>query len=72
MPPRLTESDVALLFILAEHRILTVEQLSVLTRRNAVSVQRRLGQLLEAGLVVARTREHGRQRGRPQNIFALS
>ena len=72
MTARLAESDLGILKCIAEYRILTVEQLSLLAQRNAVGVHRRLSQLQRAGLILATVRQHGRKRGRPEKLISLS
>lgn len=71
MPIRLNSQDLNLLASIAEYRILTVHQLSVLHQRNQQSLRRRLHSLEKQGLVQCDTGGFGRSRGRPKRLVFL-
>jgi len=65
------ESDQELLVRIAEHRVLTVRHLTVLLRRNANALRRRLKILSSQGLIEVGGRPFGRSRGRPESLISL-
>jgi Replication-relaxation len=72
MAIRITDRDVALLWALAEHRMLTVEQLAHLRDRNIPALRRRLGRLVEEELVAQLpVSPTVGKRGRPEKVFGV-
>lgn len=69
---RRKNSDLQLLKTLAEHRLLSVPQVTVLHFKSKQIAWRRLRQLSEQGWVETLARGLGRSRGRPENLFFLS
>jgi hypothetical protein len=69
---RLKNSDLELLASIAEHRLLTVAQVSALNQRSQRGIRRRLQELEEAGTLRSSVRGFGRERGRPEKIVSLS
>jgi DNA-binding PadR family transcriptional regulator len=69
---RFKESDCKILESIAEHRMLTVNQIAMLFRKNKQSIWRRLRELERAELINADKREFGRGRGRPEIVLSLS
>jgi len=65
------ESDQRLLVSIAEHRVLTVRHLTVLLRRNANALRRRLKILHAQSLIDIANRPFGRGRGRPESLVSL-
>ena len=67
-----SEQDTSILSLLAEHRALTIQQLSLISKRSAKGLSRRCSQLKSIGLILAIPRALGRNRGRPENMLALT
>jgi hypothetical protein len=57
---------------IAEHRVLTVSQLTAIHQKNKQVARRRLGMLEEAGLIQSTTRGFGHIRGRPEKLVSLA
>ncbi|MCO6438638.1 MAG: replication-relaxation family protein [Phycisphaerae bacterium] len=66
-----SESDQELLVTIAEHRLLTIRHLTMLLRRNASALRRRLKILRCKGLIEVGGRPFGRSRGRPEILISL-
>ncbi len=72
MPLRLLNRDVELLRALADHSLLTIEQVVHLHGMSGLQVaRRRVGRLETAGLVRSRDRQFARRRGRPEKILSV-
>ncbi|MGA2498622.1 MAG: replication-relaxation family protein [Tepidisphaeraceae bacterium] len=69
---RLTDGDLAIVRTVAEHRILTIQQLSLRCDRNAVVMHRRIQQMEDAGLIRAAKSVFGRKRGQPEKLISLA
>jgi len=68
---RISKNDYGLYRLLVEYRLLTVTQLSILTKKNKQGVYRRLAELCHAGLIAGR-KTYGCKKGRPENAFFLT
>ena len=68
---RLKASDYKILEAAAEHRIMTVAQMSVFFNQKKQALWRRLRDLEQEGFLVVRQQEFGRGRGRPQKLVSL-
>lgn len=68
---RFTDTDLEILAAIAEHRVLSVRQLTTLLQRNRSATRRRLGILQDNGLIRMSTCGFGRNRGRPENLLSL-
>jgi len=68
---RFNGTDQELLTSIAEHRLLSVSQLTILHQRNADGLRRRLRFLREHGLVEIASRGFGGGQGRPENVVSL-
>jgi hypothetical protein len=69
---RIREKDGELLRFIANFKVLTVTQLSVLSRRSCQVIRRRLRALGEQGFISAQQRAYGNTRGRPEDLILLS
>jgi|GEM_PF-2414123 len=67
-----SDSDRDILISIAEHRVLTTRHLSILLRRNANALRRRLKILRMKGLIEIASRPFGRNRGRPESLISLA
>ena len=67
----INKNDYGLFRLLVEYRLLTVTQLSILTRKNRQGVYRRLAELRHAGLIAARE-IYGNKKGRPEKAFFVT
>jgi len=65
-------TDQSLLTSIAEHRILTVFQMTVLQRRSANALRRRLRLLRDEGLIAMTSRSLAGGQGRPENLISLT
>ena len=72
MPIRISSKDIDVFMTVAEYRVLTVEQISLLLGRNQKSIYRRLNELEKHNLLLMLDREAGHGRGRPENLFVLT
>lgn len=73
MALRLLNRDIDLLAALAEHSILTTEQLAHLQGMSGLQVaRRRVAQLEKEGLLQSRERQFCRRRGRPEKIISIA
>ncbi len=72
MPFKWNKDDIRLLRNIAEHRVLTLDQLTVLSQRNSKSISRRLAQLREAGFIQTNSLGFGHSPGRPVNLVSLT
>jgi hypothetical protein len=68
---RFNKNDRTLLAAIAEHRILTVKQLSTLSQRSCQVIRRRVRDWAREGLIITKTHVYGRGRGRPEDIILL-
>jgi len=71
MAVKLNKNDLKLLSLVAEYRILTVAQFTILAKRNKRSLQRRIKFLVGAGFACTAEVSSGR-RGRPERLISLS
>jgi len=69
---RLKEKDLEILKTIAELRILTANQITVILDRNKQALRRKLASLEKKGFIAAQVNELGRHRGRPERLFSLS
>lgn len=69
---KIPEKDWELLHFIHSLKILTVSQLSALSRRSHQVIRRRLRVLSELGYISTRQRGYGNKHGRPEAIFQLS
>ena len=69
---RLAANGIALLASLAEHRLLTVPQITTLHFSSTKVARRRLGQLTSEGPIESMPQGPGRDRGRPELVYFLS
>ncbi len=73
MPPkRLTKSDIILLKITAEHRLLTVEQAAWIADRPRQSVYRAYQRLMDQEWVQTASKYVGQNRGRPKVLMGVT
>ena len=68
----LNKNDCELLGIIADHRILTINQMTYLSHSNKQRIYRRLRGLEKAGLIRATKQNFGQNVGRPQALIDLS
>ena len=66
---RLTASDCEILRMVTECRIVTSPQLAVLLSRGGKSLNRRISQLVDQGLLADAPRGLGQRRGRPERVI---
>ena len=67
-----SKNDLSLLASIAEHKLLTVGQLSALSHRSRQVIRRRLRVLESEGIIVTEDRDYGRSRGRPESLIFLT
>ena len=72
MSPRPNKNDLKLLACIAEHKVLTVHQLSALSQRSNQVIRRRLRVLESETLVTTKQRGYGRNPGRPEDLIFLT
>jgi hypothetical protein len=72
MAPRPNKNDLKLLACIAEHKVLTVHQLSALSQRSGQVIRRRLRVLESETLVTTKQRGYGRNPGRPEDLIFLT
>jgi DNA-binding PadR family transcriptional regulator len=72
MTSKITKNDRDLLTSIAEHKVLTVSQLSALSQRSSQVVRRRIRALEMEGLIITRMHGYGRDRGRPEDLILLT
>lgn len=71
MTSDLNKGDEGILLSLAEHGVLTVDQITRLLGRNPNALRRRLRELQERGIADLSSRRLGAGRGRPENLVTL-
>ena len=69
---KLNKNDRQLLAAIAEHRVLTVSQVTAIQRKSRQVVRRRLNKLEQAGFIISATRGFGQSRGRPEKTVSLT
>lgn len=69
---KINKNDLHLLAALAEHRILTVSQVTAIQQKSKQVVRRRLKSLGEAGLVASISQGFGRGMGRPERLISIA
>jgi hypothetical protein len=69
---KIPEKDWELLRFIDSFKVLTVTQLSVLSRRSCQVIRRRLRALGEQGFISIQQRAYGNTRGRPEDLILLS
>lgn len=69
---KFNKNDHQLLAEIAEHRVLTISQVTAIQRKSAQVVRRRLNKLEQEGTIVTATRGFGQGRGRPEKIVSLA
>lgn len=69
---KIPEKDWGLLRFIDSFKVLTVTQLSVLSRRRCQVIRRRLRTLGEQGFISTQQRPYGNRRGRPEDLILLS
>jgi hypothetical protein len=72
VPAKTTKNDLELIKLLGEFKMLTVSQLAFLSQRSRQVIRRRIRFLINQGLILARERSYGNQRGRPEDLIFLS
>ena len=68
---KFSETDQEILVSIAEHRVLTMQHLTMLHGRNASALRRRLKMLQAQSLIEIVSRPFGRNRGRPESLVSL-
>ena len=68
----LAKHDIPLLSSVSEYRVLSIRQLSVISRRSCQVVRRRIRSLEDRGLIIKKPFGYGRTPGRPEEIVYLS
>jgi hypothetical protein len=66
------KNDLSLLGSIAEYKVLTVGQLSVLSQRSRQVIRRRLRILESEEIIATEERGYGRSRGRPESLIFLT
>ncbi|MBW1784319.1 MAG: replication-relaxation family protein [Deltaproteobacteria bacterium] len=69
---KLNKNDRQLLATIAEHRVLTISQITAIQSKSKHVVRRRLNMLEEAGFVLSGTVGFGQGRGRPEKTMSLA
>ncbi len=69
---KIPENDWELLRFIDNFKVLTVIQLSALSRRSPQVIRRRLRALSEQGFISTQQRAYGNRRGRPEDLILLS
>jgi len=72
MPQKPSNQDIKIFATLADHSVLTTQQLSLVTGRNPKSLSRRVRELGGLGLIQTIPRPLGRKRGRPESVLLLT
>ena len=72
MTSKVTKNDRDLLTSIAEHKVLTVSQLSALSQRSSQVIRRRIRALEMEGLTITKMHGFGRDRGRPVDLILLT
>ena len=72
MPTKIINNDLELMALLGKFKILTVNQLSILSQRSRQVIRRRLRFLTDQGLIATRERPYGNGRGRPEILIFLT
>ena len=72
MTSKVTKNDRELLTSIAEHKALTVNQLSALSQRSSQVVRRRMRTLAMEDLIITKMHGFGRDRGRPEDLILLT
>ena len=72
MTLELKEKDIEILKEVAEYRILTSNQVTILLDRNKQALRRKLGTLEKQDYLLTQLHELGRGRGRPDRLFSLT
>jgi len=68
----LNKTDRKALSSIAEHRVLTLSQVTAIQQKSRQVVRRRLRALEGAGLILSATRSFGQSRGRPEKLVSLT
>lgn len=68
----LTKKDYALIELIAEYRILTIDQISILTNIGQRAAQKRVSKLAELGVLEISSRTLHKLKGRPENMYSVS
>ncbi len=69
---KFNKNDHQLLATVAEHRVLTVSQVTAVQRKSKQVVRRRLNMLEKAGFILSGTLGFGQNRGRPEKTISLT
>jgi hypothetical protein len=69
---RLNRKDLQLMAMIAEHKVLSLEQIALAHGRSKDAVGRRLNQIQQEGNLTSHTRGFGRGRGRPEKLVSVS
>jgi len=69
---KLNKNDHQLLASIAEHRVLTVSQITAIQGKSKQVVRRRLSMMEKAGFILSDTIGFGQSRGRPEKTISLS
>lgn len=69
---KITSNEKIILMLLAEHYVLTVNQVAYLSGTRLRSVQKRIGSLYDKGLLRIAPRNFGETKGRPENVSMLN
>ena len=72
MTSSLTKNDKEILTLIGEYQALTIKQLSILSRRSAQVVRRRIRSLTKEELITSKMHGYERDRGRPEDLFLLT
>lgn len=68
----MNKNDRRVLALIAEHRVLSVSQLTAIQQKSSQVVRRRLRALEEEGMVQSASRCFGGNRGRPEHLISLT
>ena len=72
MIEKIAQNDMDLLVYIGEHKMLTISQLSALSRRSRQVVRRRIRALTGKSLIASAMLNYGRSRGRPEDVVYLT
>jgi hypothetical protein len=72
MTSPLNKNDRELLALIAEHKVLTVKQLSALSQRSYQVLRRRMRTLAMKDLIITKMHGYGRGQGRPEDLIFLA
>jgi hypothetical protein len=72
MSPNIASKDNELIYFLMKYRLLTVDQIALLSQRSNQVIRRRLRYLIEQGIVSSSKRIYGNRPGRPEDIIFLT